>query len=125
MNLAKSARRRKRVPIRWSLGRAQGIDPPDDPSRSEPSRAIEASERDAQVHAALMGLAEDHRAVIIMKDLEGMPYDEIAKTLQVPVGTVRSRLHRARLDLRDRLRGFVDFEDTSSETALEPLTHRR
>ena len=125
MNLAKSARRCRRVPIRWSLGRAQGIDPPDDPSRTEPSRAVEASERDAQVHAALMGLAEDHRAVVVMKDLEGMRYDEIAKVLGVPVGTVRSRLHRARLDLRDRLRGLVDIEDPCSEIALAPLSHRR
>ena len=48
-----------------------------------------------------------------MKDLDGLRYEEIADVLRVPVGTVRSRLHRARAELRERLKSLVDEEPAS------------
>ena len=60
--------------------------------------------------------ADDPRAVVVMKEFDGLRYEEIAAILGVPVGTVRSRLHRARLDLRERLKGVVE-EDASSRHA--------
>jgi RNA polymerase sigma factor (sigma-70 family) len=50
---------------------------------------------------ALGKLSAEHRAVLVMKDMEGMKYEEMAEILGVPVGTIRSRLHRARFEMRD------------------------
>ena len=52
---------------------------------------------------ALNRLSPEHRAVLIMKDMEGQKYETMADALQVPIGTIRSRLHRARLELRELL----------------------
>jgi RNA polymerase sigma-70 factor (ECF subfamily) len=49
-------------------------------------------------------LSDEHRAIIVLREIEDCDYDEIALILNVPVGTVRSRLHRARLQLRAKLR---------------------
>jgi len=56
---------------------------------------------------ALAALSADHRAVVVLHHLEGLPVEEIALTLAVPVGTVKSRLARARADLRHRLAAFL------------------
>jgi RNA polymerase sigma-70 factor (ECF subfamily) len=50
-------------------------------------------------------LSLEHRTVLILKDMEGQKYETMAEILQVPIGTVRSRLHRARLELRELLQG--------------------
>jgi len=55
------------------------------------------------VQIGLSALTEDHRLILILRDIQGMPYEEIAETLRVEVGTVRSRLHRARAELRQQL----------------------
>jgi RNA polymerase sigma-70 factor (ECF subfamily) len=49
-------------------------------------------------------LSSEHRTVIVLKDIDDLKYEEIAEILAVPVGTIRSRLHRARLELRELLR---------------------
>ena len=49
-----------------------------------------------------------HRAVIVLKDYDGKRYEEISEILRIPIGTVRSRLHRARSQLRERLRPLVE-----------------
>jgi RNA polymerase sigma-70 factor, ECF subfamily len=110
VNLALSDRRRRRSPVRSGGVSSEAIDPPDDPRETEPSRPLEEAERDALIHQALQALHPDHRAVVVMKDLDGLHYEEIAEILRVPIGTVRSRLHRARSDLRERLRSLVDEE---------------
>jgi len=58
---------------------------------------------DRRVQEALLGLREDLRMVVVLADVEGYPYEEIAEMMGVPIGTVKSRLHRARRALRDRL----------------------
>ena len=63
------------------------------------------------IQRALNALADDHRAVVVMKEFDGLHYEEIAAILGIPVGTVRSRLHRARLDLRERLKGLVQEDE--------------
>ncbi|AEL26302.1 sigma-70 family RNA polymerase sigma factor [Cyclobacterium sp. 1_MG-2023] len=60
-----------------------------------------------EISNALNSLAVDFRTVIILCDLEGFTYEEMAKILDIPIGTVRSRLHRARNLLKDKLRSYA------------------
>jgi len=60
-----------------------------------------------EVSNALNSLAIDFRTVIILCDLEGFTYEEMAKILDIPIGTVRSRLHRARNLLKEKLKGYA------------------
>ncbi len=52
---------------------------------------------------ALARLSPEHRAVLVLKDMDGQKYEDMAEVLGVPIGTIRSRLHRARLELREVL----------------------
>ncbi len=61
-----------------------------------------------EVSMAINALAVEFRTVIILCDLEGFTYEEMAKILDIPVGTVRSRLHRARNLLKEKLKGYAD-----------------
>jgi RNA polymerase sigma-70 factor (ECF subfamily) len=87
-----------------------GGEPADPSSENDPSSALERAEREAIVEAALRALGPEHRAVVVLKDFDGRRYEEISALLQIPIGTVRSRLHRARCELRQRLRSLVDDE---------------
>jgi RNA polymerase sigma factor (sigma-70 family) len=60
-----------------------------------------------EVANALNSLAVDFRTIIILCDLEGFTYEEMAKILDIPIGTVRSRLHRARNLLKDKLKKYA------------------
>ncbi|AGA29991.1 sigma-70 family RNA polymerase sigma factor [Singulisphaera acidiphila] len=109
VNLALSGRRRRRPVLR--LNRDSGsasIEPAYDVAESDPSAPLQRAERDRMIQDALNALAADHRAVVVMKEFDGLQYEEIAAMLEIPIGTVRSRLHRARCELRDRLRSLVD-----------------
>lgn len=101
-NVAVSSRRRRRSEFSVEELRAAGAA---DPASNEPavSEPIERSEMVARVRAALNRLSEEHRAVLVLREIEGCCYETIAQILGVPVGTVRSRLHRARAQLRDVL----------------------
>lgn len=61
-----------------------------------------------EIANALNSLDVDFRTIIILSDLEGFKYEEMAKILDIPIGTVRSRLHRARNLLKDILRKYAD-----------------
>ena len=124
VNLALSDKRRmkgKRGPRLSELGPGQEVDPADPSSLAGPSSHLEEAERDAQIQDALDRLAPDHRAVVVLKEFEGMPYEEIAETLGIPIGTVRSRLHRARGELKHLLRDLIDADERAfPETTSEP-----
>lgn len=60
-----------------------------------------------EISGALNAIPVDFRTVIILSDLEGFTYEEMSKILDIPIGTVRSRLHRARNMLKDRLAGYA------------------
>jgi len=68
-----------------------------------PVAGIEREERAKLVHKGLRALPPDLRAPLVMCDLQGLSYDEIAAALEVPLGTVKSRINRARLELAKRL----------------------
>ncbi len=116
VNLALSGyrRRRARSLLRPGFHRRAVVspeDPPDLSPDSDPTIPLERAEREKIVEAALNKLGPEHRAVVVLKDFDGHRYEEISAILGVPVGTVRSRLHRARSELRERLRGLVDVEE--------------
>lgn len=102
VNLAYSLfRRRKRRPEtsieplveagqQWAAG--------DDPAEETAGR-----ERDAHLGAAFAQLSEEHQAILTLRVVEELSYEEIARTLEVPIGTVMSRLSRARAELKARM----------------------
>jgi RNA polymerase sigma-70 factor, ECF subfamily len=115
VNLALSGHR-KRKQRRFSRAPESGKgilgeEPADESPETDPSFALERVEREAIVEAALAALAPEQRAVVVLKDFDGRRYEEISTLLAIPIGTVRSRLHRARCELRERLRSLVEVED--------------
>jgi RNA polymerase sigma-70 factor, ECF subfamily len=104
-NTAISQKRRKRALVSLETGRngEPAIDPHDPSDETRPGAALERSEDEAVLHAGLARLSAEHRTVLVLKDIEGMKYEQIAEVLGVPIGTIRSRLHRARMELRELL----------------------
>ena len=82
----------------------------DDPS-NEPSHAMHVSERQRLVRQALSELSDEFRTALVLKEMDGMSYEEIAAVVDVPLGTVRSRIHRARLELRAKLNILLRAEE--------------
>src|SRR5438309_12012224 len=74
---------------------------------ADPAAHVERVELEAALQRAITELPEERRIVVVLRDLEGLPYEEIAEALDLPVNTVRSRLHRARLDLKAKLERFL------------------
>lgn len=81
------------------------IEPEDD--SLEPTAVYHRKETKERIETAIASLDEPHRQMVVLRDLEGLSYEEIAELLEIPIGTVRSRLHRARLDLREQLRDLL------------------
>jgi RNA polymerase sigma-70 factor (ECF subfamily) len=73
-----------------------------------PDAVLERHELQRMVQHELLRLTEHHRIVLILRDIQGMSYEDIAATLGVELGTVRSRLHRARMELKARLGPRLD-----------------
>jgi len=67
--------------------------------RRPPAEQLELRERIDRLERKLMGLTPPHRAVLVLRDVEGFSYDEIADVTETPIGTVKGRLHRARREL--------------------------
>lgn len=78
-----------------------------DGRENDPAEAVAQEDVHERVLEELAGLDDEFRAVVVMRDVEGMNYDEIAEVLKIPHGTVKSRLYRARLLLQERLQGLI------------------
>jgi RNA polymerase sigma-70 factor (ECF subfamily) len=76
--------------------------------QAEPPSPPEPPGEHLDLHAAIRGLGDEHRTVVVLHYLADLPVDEVAAVLGVPVGTVKSRLARARAALAERLRTEVD-----------------
>jgi RNA polymerase sigma-70 factor (ECF subfamily) len=72
-----------------------------------PDDAVERREEHQQVLAALGRLDAEYRAILVMRDVEGFDYQQMADVLDLPLGTLKSRLFRARLALREELKGYM------------------
>jgi RNA polymerase sigma-70 factor (ECF subfamily) len=81
------------------------------PSVPQPLEQMEQREQHAQVLAALGRLDPEYRAVLVMRDIESFDYQQMADILGLPLGTLKSRLFRARLALRDELRPYMDLKE--------------
>ena len=81
----------------------------DDP---QPEDAFDQAELEHALEHCLKSLPPDFRAGVVLTDVQGMDYSEVAKTVRVPLGTVKSRLARARLRLRDCLQQFQELLPT-------------
>jgi len=75
---------------------------------------------DPALEVAVHALSADHREIVELVDVDGLTYEEAAAILDVPIGTVMSRLHRARSRLRDALRG-THLDRAASRTAVAPV----
>jgi RNA polymerase sigma-70 factor (ECF subfamily) len=73
-----------------------------------PERVALSEEIRSTVNAAINDLPEDLRTAIVLREIDGMSYDEIAQTMECPIGTVRSRIFRAREAIDKRLKPIVD-----------------
>lgn len=109
-NLFVTRKRRTRSHLSLDAGREVGADPVD--PAADPTAGLARQFRAERVRQALAGLTEEHRQVIVLREMEGWSYDKIAELIGLPVGTVRSRLHRARIEMRDLLRDMVEEDVT-------------
>jgi RNA polymerase sigma-70 factor (ECF subfamily) len=108
------ARRKQRIRFEGladdAAERLQGREP-------TPAQAYDDRNFDADVQAALDALAPEYRAAVVLCDIEGLSYEEIATTLGVKLGTVRSRIHRGRAQLRAALEHRAPHRSRQPETA--------
>ena len=102
LNVLYTRSRRQRVRASVWQTQPENAEDQSDP-RGTPVDELERREDATQIRQALNALSAEHRAVLVLRGVEGFDYDTIAETLQVNAGTVRSRLHRARLELRSQL----------------------
>ncbi|QDV70047.1 ECF RNA polymerase sigma factor SigW [Rosistilla carotiformis] len=101
-NLTITKRRKRRLESTHTQTNIELAPTPQDPARSADQQMADAEQVDRLRHA-IGCLEAGRRTVLVMRDIDGMDYAEIAEVLAIPKGTVRSRLHRARLDLRELL----------------------
>jgi len=75
-----------------------------------PEQMLQSKEQETAIHQALGRLSKDHRSIIVLRDIEGFSYNEIADVLGVSIGTVKSRLARARSDLKKSLMRYLSVQ---------------
>src|SRR2546430_13206980 len=97
--LYRSRARRPASPLEAEEGQVIRLPAP----RPGPELEAISRERVRAIEGGLRTLTPEHRAILLMRDLSGMSYEEIAESLAIPVGTVRSRIARARLHLQAEL----------------------
>src|SRR5215212_4444050 len=109
----------KRDPLVSESALASGDDGEDETSRVEnelsdgetPEAVLASKEIAATVNAAIEALSEDLRQAITLREIEGLSYEEIAELMNCPIGTVRSRIFRAREAIATRLRPLLDTQE--------------
>ena len=115
IDFLRKEKRRSALSMTVSLddgGEEQQADLPDE--RYSPHAEAERRERQDTLRAGLAALSEEHRKVLVLRELEGLSYGEIAQLLEVEEGTVKSRIARARLALRKYLLQSGNFFDDPS-----------
>jgi RNA polymerase sigma-70 factor (ECF subfamily) len=108
LNRRRSLGRRRTRTEALSRRQEAGDDLPEAPRG--PEDAVAGGQVQERVQREILGLPPHLRLPLVLFDIEGLPYAEVASTLRLPEGTVKSRIHRARQALRERLRDLVDAE---------------
>jgi RNA polymerase sigma-70 factor (ECF subfamily) len=97
------------LPYRFNkvIGRLGARDGDDEDETRSPEAELERSEKAEAIQKAIDSLAEDHKSVVILRDIEGLSYEEIAGATGYNIGTVKSKLSRARFRLQKKLEGLI------------------
>jgi RNA polymerase sigma-70 factor (ECF subfamily) len=103
----RKSRRSRVLPFRTRREDGEPCEPEFQDARPGPEAQVLTEELREEVRAAVAGLPEAYRASLVLRDLQGLSYEEVAEALEVPVGTVKSRVNRARLLLRERLAPYL------------------
>ena len=113
MNVCSDELRRRRPAVSLDQMREEaGFDPPS--KEKSPYAQLEEKERLALLRKALGELPEDVRQLIVLRDIKGLSYDEIAAILSLPLGTVKSRISRARDKLAEKLKQSAELFSSTS-----------
>jgi RNA polymerase sigma-70 factor (ECF subfamily) len=117
-------KRRPTTPLEPETNDGEEMDSPHwlaDPNMT-PAEKSEADELEHAIQHCLDTLPTDFRTVVVLADIEGMDYSEVATAARVPLGTIKSRLARARLRLRECLRGFEELLPSSFRLEEERIS---
>jgi len=116
LNLARNElRKRKRFKF-YEISEMQGHEAEFSVEPRLPSRLPQV------LDTAIKGLPEKYRTAFMLRDVQELSYDEVAKILDVPLGTVKSRVNRARLILRDKLQPRLEEHNALSKSTLLPVS---
>ena len=117
-------KRRPTTPLEPETNDGEEMDSPRwlaDPNMT-PAEQSEADELEHAIQHCLDTLPTDFRTVVVLADIQGMDYSEVATAAHVPLGTIKSRLARARLRLRECLRGFEELLPSSFRLEEERIS---
>ena len=117
IDMLRKRRRTDAVPLQTEDGEGEETELPLPDTGASPQELLERAEDAAAVRRAMDSLPEDCRQILTLRELAGLSYDEIARTLHLEPGTVKSRLNRARKKLCQRLLedgNFSDFAPSNS-----------
>ncbi|ADG68078.1 RNA polymerase sigma factor, sigma-70 family [Planctopirus limnophila DSM 3776] len=111
LNLLRSSKRQLKASVSLDAVRdAIGDDLEDQRADVDPSHSLQVRDQQRVVQEAMDAMEESFRTVLVLTDLEEMSYEEIARVVDCPVGTVRSRIHRARQEFRGRMERLLRQE---------------
>jgi RNA polymerase sigma-70 factor (ECF subfamily) len=114
-NAAVAHRRRRTMAPLDRLAEANAASPTAD----GPAEKLERKERCRQVRQALAQLPVEYRTVLVLREIDGCDYETLAEILELPIGTVRSRLHRGRLQLKEILRTSLALKEEMGEQKVK------
>lgn len=110
ISFRRKAARRRTYSVE-SVRDASGNEPVDPNDGVRPSARLEVDEQQHMVREALRELSEEFRTAVVLTEIEGLSYEEAAAVVGCPIGTIRSRIHRARNELREKLRVALKDDD--------------
>ena len=117
-------KRHNGIPLELFTSEGDEVESPDwmrDPATG-PEERTEQSELRRALHQCIKSLVPDYRLMVILVDMEGMSYEEAAFVAHVPVGTVKSRLARARMQIRNALQGYRNLLPSNYQMDMMPVS---